>query len=61
MSKLCNILDGKYTGKQLKQGAGEEKISLFPSGFLGWSNNKIDLRHFDKRKTNLISYIQEPH
>lgn len=40
---------------------GEEKISFYPSRSFGWSNNQMNLRQINRRKINLITYIQGPH
>lgn len=34
---------------------------FFPSRFLGWSNNSVDIKQINKRKENLILSVQEPH
>lgn len=39
---------------------GEESVSLYPSRFLGWSQNQIGIRHINRSKTSLIVCVWEP-
>lgn len=55
--QICFSLLEKYF---LVDSVGEENFSLLLSRFSGWSNNSTDIRQSNKRKTNLISNIQEP-
>lgn len=40
---------------------GEEKFYVSPSRFCSWSNNQINIKQINRRKTNLIRYVQGPH
>lgn len=40
---------------------GEEKFYICPSRFFGWSNNQINIKQINRRKTNLIRYVQGLH
>ena len=40
---------------------GWKTFPFIPSKFVGWFNNKIDIKQINRRKTNLILYIKEPH
>lgn len=37
------------------------KISFYLSRFFGSSNDQINVRQMDRKKTNLITYVQGPH
>ena len=39
---------------------GRRNFPLFFMGYLGWSNNQIDIRQINRRKTNLLLYVQKP-
>ena len=39
---------------------GRRNLPLFFMGSFGWSNNQIDVRQINRRKTNLILYVQKP-
>ena len=40
---------------------GKEIFFLYPSRFFRWSNNQIGIRQTNRRKRNLIKYVQGSH
>lgn len=48
------FVSASYSHVRVRQ---RETFPFFPSGFFGWSNNSVDIRQINRRKTNLICTV----